>query len=156
MLISKAASLYVWCGNTQLSGILCEFQRQGIIERALAWVKTNPTIINGDKVWLPGIELCAFGKKPKTAFYEHCHRGVWEDAPDQTRWHPNQKPQSIFAAQIKASSQEGQLVIDPFLGSGTTLRAAKELNRCAIGIELQERYCEIAANRLRQEVLQFQ
>lgn len=68
--------------------------------------------------------------------------------------HPTQKPEAVI---IWAMGQvpEWQECIDPFMGSGTTLRAAKDLGRKAIGIEIQERYCEIAAKRLSQEVMQF-
>lgn len=68
--------------------------------------------------------------------------------------HPTQKPLAVMKWTM-TQLPPMELVLDPFMGSGTTLRAAKDLGRKAIGIEIEEKYCEIAANRLRQEVLQF-
>lgn len=65
--------------------------------------------------------------------------------------HPTEKPQTLMAQLIAANV--GELVFDPFCGSGTTLSAAKDLGRKAIGIEIEEKYCEIAAKRCAQEVL---
>jgi tRNA G10 N-methylase Trm11 len=68
--------------------------------------------------------------------------------------HPTQKPLSLMRWSIERSgAPEAAVILDPFMGSGTTLRAAKDLGRRAIGIEIEERYCEIAADRLRQSVL---
>ncbi len=69
--------------------------------------------------------------------------------------HPCPKPLKFCTTIISRLTKYGETVCDPFMGSGTTLRAAKDLGRKAIGIDIEERYCEIAANRLRQEVLQF-
>ena len=71
----------------------------------------------------------------------------------QGRSHPTQKPVEIMSWCISLCPNEPQTILDPFMGSGTTLRAAKDLNRKAIGIELEEKYCAIAVERLRQEVL---
>jgi site-specific DNA-methyltransferase (adenine-specific) len=70
--------------------------------------------------------------------------------------HPNEKPLSVLSKLVRLGTIEGELIVDPFLGSGTTLVAAKNLGRKAIGIDIEERYCEIAANRLRQSVFQFE
>jgi len=68
--------------------------------------------------------------------------------------HPTQKPKALMAWCINLSKTTGT-ILDPFMGSGTTLVAAKELGRKAIGIEIEEKYCEIAVRRLAQEVLPF-
>lgn len=69
------------------------------------------------------------------------------------RLHPMQKPCGLIKELIQKTT--AGLILDPFMGSGTTLRAAKDLNRHAIGIEIEEQYCEIAAKRLQQEVFDF-
>jgi site-specific DNA-methyltransferase (adenine-specific) len=74
--------------------------------------------------------------------------------PDpSSKKHPCPKPTAWMRWSVALASHESEIVLDPFSGSGTTLVAAKELGRRAIGIEIEERYCEIAANRLRQGVL---
>lgn len=69
------------------------------------------------------------------------------------RIHPTEKPITLMLQIIEKIYPDVGVVLDPFSGSGTTLRAAKDLRKKAIGIEIEERYCELTANRLRQEVL---
>lgn len=70
------------------------------------------------------------------------------EAEDYNGEHPAQKPLFVLKHIISWCSAETELILDPYMGSGTTLRAAKDLGRRAIGIEIEERYCEIAARRL--------
>lgn len=80
-------------------------------------------------------------------------RAVWTCNKEQNNQHPTEKPVSLFGRLMRLFSQDNALVLDPFMGSGTTLRAAKDLGRKAIGIELEEKYCEMAAKRMAQEIL---
>ena len=83
--------------------------------------------------------------------------GVFEcsSPPTADRDHITQKPEQVVSWAM-GNVQIGAIVLDPFMGSGTTLVAAKEFGRRAIGIEIEERYCEIAAKRLAQGVLPLQ
>jgi len=76
---------------------------------------------------------------------------LWRITPNADANHPASFP--IELARLAIRTTDAELILDPFMGSGTTLRAAKDLGRKAIGIEISERYCEIAANRMGQEVL---
>ena len=81
---------------------------------------------------------------------------VWDVSPARDSFgHPCPFPIEMLYPIIGSSVQKDGMVLDPFMGSGTTLRAAKDLGRRAIGIEIEEKYCEIAAKRLQQEVFDW-
>jgi DNA modification methylase len=92
-------------------------------------------------------------------------RGEWNALPDcidvsrvvpghrEALAHPTQKPEELVRRLVRFFSQPGDIILDPFMGSGTTLRAAKDLGRKAIGIDVEEQWCELAANRMRQALL---
>jgi len=85
--------------------------------------------------------------------YRHMWSGYQRDSETGERvLHPTQKPAELIRWIIGFFDCSGT-ILDPFMGSGPTLRAAKDLHRQAIGIEIEEKYCEIAAKRLAQEVL---
>jgi len=69
--------------------------------------------------------------------------------------HPCAKPFLAWRRLLSNIAKPGHVILDPFMGSGTTLRAAKDLGMRGIGIEIEERYCEIAARRLSQEVMEL-
>lgn len=91
---------------------------------------------------------------PRGDQYDFALRGVYRYRVPvgEDRVHMTQKPVDLFR-DLLSIAPPGATVIDPFMGSGTTLRAAKDCGLKAIGIEAEERYCEIAAKRMAQEVL---
>ena len=82
----------------------------------------------------------------------YCKRDLTNNAIANSRIHPTQKPLDLMIW-CMSFFPKAEIILDPFMGSGTTLRAAKDLGRKAVGIEIEEKYCEIAAQRLSQEVM---
>jgi len=101
-----------------------------------------------------GQPILYYGKSPHggTGLPSQSCSWVLTEAPEQNG-HPCPKPFVAWKRLVACGSVAGETIIDPFMGSGTTLRAAKDLGRKAIGIEIEERYCEIAAKRMAQEVM---
>jgi site-specific DNA-methyltransferase (adenine-specific) len=145
----------IWCSGEQLSGWLLSLEANGLSVRHGAWVKTNPSPMNGEHQFLSGIELCAIGRKPKAFFGGFCEVPAWKGKSQPRDDHPTAKPAWLMSRIVERLTPPAATILDPFMGSGTTLRAAKDLGRKAIGIEIEERYCEVAAKRMAQECLAF-
>ncbi len=94
-----------------------------------------------------------YGKDPRCGKKGTTSTGMQVNEASEKNGHPCPKPYRAWAWLLNKGSLDGEIVLDPFMGSGTTLRAAKDLGRKAIGIECEEKYCEIAARRMAQEVL---
>lgn len=113
---------------------------------ALVWLKRYDT---GFGSFLSDAEIAWLNKGHGV----YCKRDISLQGESSTRLHPTQKPLGIMKWCL--GFVEATVIADPYMGSGTSLEAAKALGRAAIGIEIEEKYCEIAAKRLSQEVLAF-
>jgi site-specific DNA-methyltransferase (adenine-specific) len=146
---------FCFCAKEQLLDLLHVAQKNRWM--LLTWNKPNPTpLVNRN--YLPDTEYIVHAfKNSDRLFGEYAERSryiVWPAEQNEFD-HPTVKPLQVMKKLVKLGSQPGDLILDPFVGTGTTMRAAKDLGRLAVGIEIEERYCEIAAKRLSQEVLSF-
>ena len=121
--------------------------------RLIEWVKTNPVPLNSKRNYLTNSrEIAVLGVKGgKPTFNSEYDTGVYKYPIPHNgqRYHPTQKPLEMFCELVKKHSNPGDLVVDPFLGSGTTALAAVELEREFAGCDLNEDYIQIASERLR-------
>lgn len=144
----STGSVYVFCGTMQISDICREFSSMGMTVRVGAWNKNNPSPMNGSKLWVSGLEFCVYARKAKATHNEHCKKALWDAPSGRSKIHPTQKPLSLFERLVLASSNEGDVILDPFMGSGTTGVACVNTGRKFIGIERDGRYFKIAEGRI--------
>jgi DNA modification methylase len=124
----------------------CNYRVQGMV----VWDKGSMGLGNGFRAQH---ELICHASKGVPNIYDRGKGNVLRHPRQEPTDHPSPKPEILMAQLIQVVTPDAGTVLDPFMGSGTTLLAAKSYGRRAIGIECEERYCEIAARRCAQEVL---
>lgn len=144
------------CVNIPSIVAFCEYRQLGLLynlfdgrsARTLAWVKTNPTVMNGQHLFLPALELGYYGKLAGAWFGGNCVRSVWTGPAPTDRQHPTQKPLDLIKWAVVNTVYPVARCLDPFMGSGTTGVAALSLGRKFVGIEIDPAYFDIACRRI--------
>ena len=153
-----SAAFYIFYADSQTLAVRQAVDAAGLgVRNNLIWVKNMAQFGNPFAQYKQKFEPLLYchikGHSPKWRGPAN-EVNVWEaDRASANKLHPTQKPLDLMLRCIRNSSDPGDTVLDPFAGSGTSLRAAKDLGRRSIGIEIEEAYCEVAAGRMVQEVL---
>jgi len=132
-----------------------ELKKYYDIKNCIVWFKGGGGIGDLKHSLLTDYELAIVAHKGNRAINGKREGSVWQvnKVPPGQMFHPTEKPFQLLKKFIDQFSNKDNVVLDSYAGSGTHLMAAKNLHRKYIGIEISEKYCEIAKQRLRQEVL---
>lgn len=151
--VMKKVNIFIWCSKKQLLPIMQFFDKDNIYFELLVWGKTNP-IPTGNNKWLPDLEYCLYfresgvllndGYELKSKFHVS---SLNKSDKDQYN-HPTIKPLELVKRHLKHATPMGALILDPFIGSGTTAVASQEIGRKFIGFEINDEYHKIATERL--------
>ncbi len=114
------------------------------------WLVWDKRADNGHAMFNDG-EIAWFGGRSGVSIFDHCWHGFARSSENSEHYHPTQKPLALMHWCIGLAG-DVQTILDPFAGSCTTARATKDLGRKCVCIEREERYCEIGARRMSQEV----
>jgi modification methylase len=155
--LKDGGAFYSWCCAEEMTIYQKGLKSLGMrIFNNLVWIKTNPLPSFTKKIYRNAAEFCFYGAKGKHINYFHSRTqqellGYWMlpivGGAKRTE-HPTQKPLEIMLEWVENSCPVGGTVLDPFMGSGTTGVACKQLGRNFIGIEKEPKYFDIAARRI--------
>ena len=143
-------AIYCFCSWHNIDFFKNEFEKYFKLKNILVWNKNNHGTGDLKGSYAPKHEFILFGHKGRTLLREKRIADVI-DCPkisSNKLTHPTEKPQDLLEIFIKQSSDEGSIIFDGFMGTGSCGIAAKKLNRNFIGIELDEKYFNIAKDRL--------
>lgn len=152
--VMKKINIFIWCSKLQILDILKYFiDIKNCYFEILTWNKSNPTPTTNNS-WLPDIEYCLYFREKGVVLndgYELKSKYYMSTANvyDKDKFkHPTIKPLNLVERHIKHATQENDIVLDCFCGSGTTCVACKNTNRRYIGIELNPKWHKVAVDRL--------
>lgn len=152
--VMKNINIFLWCNKHQIKDYLEYFsQFKDVTFEILMWHKTNPMPITAN-TWLPDTEFCLYFRDSNVklnAGYDLKSKYYISPINKEDKdlyLHPTIKPLELVKRHLLHTTNEGGTILDPFIGSGTTAVAAKELNRNFIGFEINKKYYDIACDRL--------
>ncbi len=153
------SSIVVWNSWQNLSTIAEYLEELGLsAKRVIVWRKTNPMPTNRDRMFTSSFEFAIWATKGskwtfnrRTDTYE---TGYFEYPNNNFPQHPTAKPVGLFKELVEILTNPGDIVLDPFIGSGTTGIACVQTNRAFVGIDIEEEYCKITEQRVQEEMRQ--
>lgn len=147
--LADPAHCYVMINNLNLEDALRDFREAGFgLHNVLPWIKNTAT---PNRWYMKDVELILMFRKGAAFPINNCSEKASCFYPNpRQKLHEVEKPVELMSKLIRNSSQPGQVVLDPFCGSGSALEAARRLGRRSIGIDIDEKYCEVTARRMEQ------
>ena len=153
--LKPGGALYMFTAREQNGYFVRKAVQRGFLYRnQLAMVKKNPLPSLSKSNWRSAFEACLYVTKGKPRTFNFVSQAEcknvfhYSNSRRETK-HPTEKPLAFIDLIVRVSSNEGELVLDPFMGSGTTAVAAKALGRAFLGFELEREYIEMANLRLK-------
>jgi site-specific DNA-methyltransferase (adenine-specific) len=100
----SSGSIYIFCGTEQISKLRHDLIIFNYSTRLCIWEKKNPSPMNGEHIWISGLECCVFGKRAGATFNEFCKVPIWKFCTEKDQIHETQKPVHLFSYLISVSS----------------------------------------------------
>lgn len=152
-LLKDDRQLYVFCGKQTIEVFIKEFKKWFSLKNILVWKKNNTGMGDLEGSYADRTEFILFLSKGKSDVRGRRDDNILSFDRTGNELHPTQKPEDLMRFLIKKSSDEDDVILDPFMGSGTTAIACQQLGRQFIGFELDDGYCASAEKRLAQKTL---
>ena len=145
---SEGSAHYFFCSFHNIDKFKQSIEKKFKVKNFLVWEKNNTSMgdLKGD--FAPKVEFVIFATKGRALIRGKRDPNIFKFKRTGNKFHPTQKPVDLCEYLIGKFSDSGGVILDPFMGSGTTGVAAKNLSRRFIGIELDEEYFKIAARRI--------